>query len=194
MSPAGVPVPFLSHRLSSGLYRRKIPSIARYESWKPAEVTADGVMASCMRRAMQKILMLSRLLPVSRAHSLRRIKKNALTRDGAAPVITVKNAEPATMTADLQMRTQRVFPRNESILDTTRYMMLKCIPDRASRCDAPLSLKASLMPVPRSLWSPVRNALTRALLPASANGIESMSDLRCTAQISAMPGVSGADI
>ena len=61
--------------------------MARYESWKLAEVMTPGSMAHCIVNAVHSMFTAYAFLPVSSAVSLRRMKRKALTMDGEAPVI-----------------------------------------------------------------------------------------------------------
>ena len=65
-----------------------MPHMARYESWKLADVMTPGSRAHCTVRAKHSIFAGMALRPVRKAVSLSRMKRNALTIDGEAPVIT----------------------------------------------------------------------------------------------------------
>ena len=62
--------------------------MARYESWKLADVTTSGFIAHWTVRAKQRILTGRAFLPESTVVSLRRMNRNALIMDGEEPVIT----------------------------------------------------------------------------------------------------------
>ncbi len=121
-----------------------------------------GVTVSCTVSAMHRRLALFCFLPSMAAPSLSRMKRNARTIDGDAPVISVKNPAPEMITADLVFLTEGELPNIASIRERSIYMIPRCIPDNARRCDAPLSLNIFLVLPSSPLRSPVRNAQTSA--------------------------------
>lgn len=68
---------------------KAIPAIAAYDSWKLIECMDDGAIARWMIRAENRIDEVSGLRRVIDAASLKRMKMNALTIEGPAPVAAV---------------------------------------------------------------------------------------------------------
>lgn len=66
-----------------------MPVMARYDSWKPMEVSTEGVIASWIISAAQKVLTGRLLLCSILADSLSSMNRNARTSDGEAPVMKV---------------------------------------------------------------------------------------------------------
>ena len=66
-------------------YSRKMPSIARYDSWNPVEEMASGLNTSWMSRAVHQTLSGVLLLPGQfRAISASNMNRKALTIEGDA--------------------------------------------------------------------------------------------------------------
>lgn len=75
---------------------------------------SSGAEASWMNSAMHRVCTPSFALPVTEAASFIRMNRKALTIDGDAPVISVKNPEAATITAERTAEVLFPLPRQES--------------------------------------------------------------------------------
>ena len=76
-----------------------MPAIARYDSWKPTEVMADGLRTSWISRAVDRIRSGFRGRQASRAVSVRKMNRKARTMEGEAPVIKVNRPAARTVSA-----------------------------------------------------------------------------------------------
>ena len=168
-------------------YRKNIPHIARYDNWNPTDVMISGAAASWMTKAMHRICMPLFMRPVTDAASPSRMKRKARTIEGEAPVIRTKNPEHATVIEERMMTARLPRPVRDNNLLIIRYMIPKCIPDRARMCEAPLWRNVSIVALPRPLLSPVRSAFMSAAVSVSVYCMLSMRFLRHRAQYAAAP-------
>ena len=118
--------------------------------------------------------------PAIFADSLSEMNSSALTRDADAPVMSVYHAEIRIIRHDLVFLTAGKFPKTDVIFSSIQYITPRCIPERASMCDAPLSLNASFIVLLTSDLSPDSRAFARALQSLSPNGTASIASLNAS--------------